>query len=246
MSLATVLSRIGWKTSVLEGGYKNYRAWVRHMIEKTCGSLDFTVISGLTGTGKTEILKQLGNLGEQIIDLEGLANHRGSLLGDDPNKPQPTQKYFESLLAQHLCRFDSSTNCWVESESNKIGNLHCPEILWQKMQTADEIEISADMPSRIDYLLSYYEHMTLQPENMIRKISLLKQRHGGEQISEWTAMIQNNDWHHFVESILNKHYDPAYLKSRKRHERRINGQYSLHVISPEEIESLCRQILSDH
>ena len=245
MSLATVLSRIGWKTSVLEGGYKNYRAWVRNTIEKSCGSLDFTVISGLTGTGKTEILKQLEITGEQIIDLEGLANHRGSLLGDDPNKPQPTQKYFESLLAQQVCQFDNSKKCWVESESNKIGNLHCPEILWQKMQTADEIEIKADMPARIEYLLSHYEHMTHQPEMMIRKIALLKQRLGRELIDGWTAMIENNDWRHFVESILENHYDPAYVKSRKRHSRHMTGRYSLNEISPQQITDICSEILSD-
>jgi len=246
MSLATVLSRIGWKTSVLDGGYKAYRAWVRNTIEEICDSLRLTVISGLTGTGKTDILKHLETLGEQIIDLEGLANHRGSLLGAEPDKPQPSQKYFESLLAQQIHNFDLSKPCWIESESNKIGNLHCPETLWRQMQTANEIEIKADQSARIEYLLSHYAHMTQQPETMIIRLNALKQRLGKELISEWTSMIRDRDWHPFVASLLENHYDPSYRNTRKRHQRRNTGQYTLDKISHQQIENLCGQILSEH
>lgn len=244
MSLATILSRIGWQTSILDGGYKSYRSWVRNTIDEKCNELDFVVISGLTGTGKTEYLKQLETLGENVIDLEGLANHRGSLLGDDPDKPQPTQKFFESLLAEHITQMDSAKKCWVEAESNKIGNLHCPELLWKKMQTAEEIEISAEIPARIEYLLSHYRHMMNDPEKMIQKISMLRLRLGKKLITEWTTMINERDWYHFVESLLSNHYDPAYLNSRKRHTRRQTGTYALDEITEENISSSCRDILS--
>ena len=152
MSMATILSRIGWKTTVIEGGYKTYRAGVRKTIEEQCSQLDLMVISGLTGTGKTEIIKQLQSASEQVIDLEGLANHRGSLLGAEPDRPQPSQKYFESLLAQKISSFSSKRKTWIESESNKIGNIHCPEALWSKMKTAKMIEVTVDINVRVKFL----------------------------------------------------------------------------------------------
>jgi len=244
MSMATILSRIGWKTTILDGGYKTYRAGVRKAIEEKCSQLDLMVISGLTGTGKTEILKQLYSRGEQVIDLEGLANHRGSLLGAEPDQPQPSQKYFESLLVQHISGFTPSKMTWIESESNKIGNIHCPESLWLKMKTAKTIEITADMNERIKYLLAQYPQLTESPELLKAKINPLNHHYGKKQIQAWHKMIDHKQWNEFVSSILENHYDPSYQRSISNNERTMAGKFNLPTINNTDIEKLVEQLLT--
>jgi len=243
MSMATILSRIGWKTTVIEGGYKTYRASVRKTIEEQCSQLDLMVISGLTGTGKTEIIKQLQSAGEQVIDLEGLANHRGSLLGEEPDRPQPSQKYFESLLAQNISGFSSKKVTWVESESNKIGNIHCPEALWLKMKTAKMIEVTVDINVRVKFLLAQYPHMTASPELLKEKINLLHHLYGKKQIREWCAMIDESDWEDFVQSLLEKHYDPSYRRAINNKQRTEVAQYELTALNESSIAELVQKLV---
>jgi tRNA 2-selenouridine synthase len=219
MSLATILSRIGWDTSLIEGGYKQYRKQVIRSIEAISPKLDLIIISGLTGTAKTDLLKLLQKNGEQMIDLEGLANHRGSLLGPDPEKHQPSQIYFESLLAKALKQFDPVKRVWVEAESNKIGNLYCPAPFWMKMAKAKVIELRAPINQRVNYLLSEYQFFTENPQQLKDKVRVLKYRHGKQQVADWNTMIDNNDWHEFVKSLLNIHYDPAYQSSANKNQR---------------------------
>ena len=245
MSMATILSRIGWKTTVIEGGYKTYRAAVRKTIEEQCGQLELMVISGLTGTGKTEILKQLHAMGEQVIDLEGLANHRGSLLGAEPNRAQPSQKYFESLLAQKMSGFSSKRITWIESESNKIGNIHCPEALWSKMKTAKMIEVTADTNVRVDFLLAQYPHMTASPKLLKEKINLLRHLYGKKQIEEWCAMINQNNWEIFVQSLLEKHYDPSYRRAINNKQRTGVAQYELTTLNESSIAELVQKLAGE-
>ena len=244
MSLATVLARIGWQTTVIEGGYKTYRKWVRKTIEEKCRALNLVVLAGLTGTGKTDILEQLHTRGEQVIDLEGLARHRGSLLGADPEQPQPSQKYFESLLAKTIAGFSPEKTTWVESESNKIGNIHCPESLWQNMKTADMIAISAPLDARVDYLLAQYPHMTDSPELLKKKIGLLQHRHGKEQIEEWLDLIDRKKWKSFVRSMLEKHYDPGYRRAIQCKQRAVISQHELHILDTAEIKRLVQKLVT--
>ncbi len=219
MSLATILTRIGWDTSLLDGGYKQYRKHVIGSIETISPKLDLMIISGLTGTAKTDLLKLLKKNGEQMIDLEGLANHRGSLLGPDPEKPQPSQKYFESLLVKELKQLDPTQRVWVEAESNKIGNLYCPAPFWMQMSKSKAIEVRAPLNERVNYLLSEYQFFTENPQQLKDKVRVLKYRHGKQQVEDWNTMIDNNDWYEFVNSLLNIHYDPAYQSSNKKNQR---------------------------
>ncbi|MEM6755290.1 MAG: tRNA 2-selenouridine(34) synthase MnmH, partial [Cyanobacteria bacterium P01_C01_bin.38] len=136
-SLATVLSQIGWRVTLLEGGYKTYRSYVRQELESLPQQFNFKILSGLTGSGKTHILRNMHRRGFQVLDLEALANHRGSLLGEEwlgKPSPQPPQKYFDSKLLQALQSLNPSETVWVESESNKIGQIHLPQNLWKEMK----------------------------------------------------------------------------------------------------------------
>ncbi len=221
MSLATILARIGWPTTVIEGGYKRYRRQVIETLDSIAPQLRLIVVSGLTGTAKTDFLQALRDQGEQVIDLEGLARHRGSLLGPDPQAPQPAQKFFESLLARALRQLDASRPVWIEAESNKIGNLHCPAALWKRMGQARTVELRAPLAARVDYLMRQYDHFLRDPETLKEKIGALRFRHGARQIDEWNAMIDRGDWRNFVASLLEIHYDPAYSRaiSKNRGER---------------------------
>ena len=216
--LATILSAVGWRTRLLEGGYKAFR---KHLI----GSLNahlaehrfkFVIVGGLTGSGKTRILLKMRELGHQVIDLEGLAEHRGSALGESTTAPQPSQKRFENLLWQELRQLDPQRPIFLESESSRIGNLQIPAALWKLMGTAPSIEILIPRERRAEYLLSHYEHFVRDPDLLSNKLQKLNHLHGASQIAEWDQQIAEGDWRAFTESILEAHYDPAYTRSRKK------------------------------
>jgi len=246
LSLATVLSRIGWETTLIEGGYRNYRAEVRNSLEICCPKLNLKIIAGLTGTAKTLILQKLAEKGEQVIDLEGLANHRGSLLGLLPGNSQPSQKYFESLLARQIQGFSPKKTVWIESESNKIGKLHCPSPLWERMKLADAIEVEAPIDARVDYLLEQYHEFIEDPEELKRRLSLLTERHGKNTLNGWFELIEQNRWAAFVSRLLEEHYDPAYQRSIKTNERKIRHHISLSKLGMHEIENAIVNILSNN
>ena len=246
LSLATVLSRIGWETTLIDGGYKNYRAEVRNSLEKNCPKLNLRIIAGLTGTAKTLILQKLAEKGEQVIDLEGLANHRGSLLGLLPGNSQPSQKYFESLLARQIQGFLPQKTVWIESESNKIGKLHCPSPLWEQMKLADAIEIEAPINARVDYLLEQYHEFVKNPAELKRRLSLLTERHGKGTLNSWFELIDQNQWTAFVSRLLEEHYDPAYQRSIKTNERKIQHHIPLSELGMDGIENAAVSILGNN
>jgi len=244
LSLATVLSRIGWKTSLIEGGYKNYRSEVRNILINSCPKLKLKIIAGLTGTAKTLILHKLAEKGEQVIDLEGLANHRGSLLGLLPGHSQPSQKYFESLLARQIQSFSPQKAIWIESESNKIGKLHCPDPLWEQMKLADAIEIEAPIKARVEYLLTQYHEFVSNPEELKRRLTLLTKRYGKNTLNSWFEQIDQNQWTAFVVRLLKEHYDPAYQRSIKTNARKIQHRIRLSNLEMDEIENAILNLIS--
>ncbi len=219
MSLATVLARVGWEVQVMEGGYRRYRARVRATLAEIAPRLSLVVLGGLTGTAKTRLLHALRARGEQVLDLEGLARHKGSLLGHDPAGPQPAQKYFESLLARELAALDPARPVWVESESNKIGNLYCPEPLWRGMKRAPLVEVRAPLAARVAYLLRDYPHFRADPDALRQRLAGLAARHGRATIERWNERIEQGDWAGFVADLLTTHYDPGYRRSLARHDR---------------------------
>lgn len=219
MGMATILSRITWDTSLLEGGYKNYRADVREILDNKAGQLKLCVVAGLTGTAKTKILHQLRNAGEQIIDLEGLANHKGSLLGEAPDQPQPSQKYFESLLASEIAKLDENRITWIEAESNKIGRIHCPQSLWENMRQSPIIRIEAGIEQRVQFLLNDYPHFVESPDVLKTRLNYLRQVRGHETVNRWLGLIDTGRWELFVQDVLESHYDLSYQKSIKKNRR---------------------------
>ncbi len=235
-SLALVLSQIGWTVTLLQGGYKTYRAWVREQLQHLPPQFHYRILAGRTGTGKTLVLRRLQAQGAQVLDLEGLANHRGSLLGLEWNSPQPSQKGFETRIRQQLSQFQESEPIWVESESSKIGELYIPTVLWHQMQAAECVEIQIPMTRRVHYLIETYPHLIEHPEVLKEKLSQLKQRHGQQKIQEWFAWIDGEQWEQFVTDILEQHYDPTYRHALQRSFDRIIQTLGLPDLSESSIE----------
>ena len=214
-ALAMILDAVGWQASVLAGGYKAWRAWVREDLERRCGELRFSVVTGLTGTGKTALLRHLASRGEQVLDLEGLGEHRGSLLGDQPEREQPSQKRFESLLRDRMEAWDARRPVWVEGESKRLGRLWLPEPLWRAMEAAPVHELEVPAAVRADFLLQEYAHFTAAPEALAAKLETLREACGGVRLAEWREAIRGGRWQEFVASILEHHYDPGYRRKRR-------------------------------
>ncbi|MGV6858777.1 MAG: tRNA 2-selenouridine(34) synthase MnmH [bacterium] len=243
MGMATILSRIDWDTHLIHGGYKHYRSQVREQLEHQGQQLKLVVVAGLTGTAKTVILKELQRRGEQVIDLEGLANHRGSLLGQEPGNPQPSQKYFESLLAQSIAHFDPDKITWIEAESNKIGRLHCPEALWKNMRQSPTVRIEAPLEQRVAHLLNEYHFFTQDPDLLKHKLSFLKALRGDALLQQWHTQIDNRDWHGFVSSMLSEHYDLSYTQSINRDQRSVVGTFDLGGNGETPVEDLAASLV---
>ncbi len=247
-SMAAVLAQIGWKVTVLEGGYKTYRAYVRQQLEHLPEKFTYTVLCGLTGSGKTHILRQLHQRGAQVLDLEELANHRGSLLGEEwegKAAVQPSQKYFESLLLQQLQSFEPSKPVWVESESNKIGRVYLPQSLWEKMKQAACVEIQLPISSRVQFLLQEYPHLGIYPDVLKAKLEKLKSRYGRQKLNEWYQLIDAGQGEDFVKDLLWFHYDPTYTQSIRRDFPRVERVLSLPNLSDTSVDELVNSLVSD-
>ena len=215
-SLALVMHEIGWSVTLLQGGYKTYRRHVQHELDRLLPRLRLIVVAGPTGCGKTDLLHQLQIQGRQVLDLESLANHRGSLLGREPGVCQPSQKWFESSLYRELCQFDMEKPIYVESESSKIGEIHLPTALFKNLITSNAIVLFCDRCQRAQYLVQRYRHLTQSIEDTTQLVERLAFRHEKQQIAEWVTYIKTHNWLALATSLLEHHYDPAYERSQKR------------------------------
>ncbi|MGA7953466.1 MAG: tRNA 2-selenouridine(34) synthase MnmH [Gloeobacterales cyanobacterium] len=242
-SMAKVLVQIGWRVTLLQGGYKTYRAHVRQQLQDLPEQFTFRILAGSTGTGKTHVLKRLAQRGVQVLDLEGLAQHRGSLLGALWEISQPTQKYFESLLLEQFQQFDPTQPIWVEAESNKIGQVYIPQTLWQKMQQAEGIEIQMPLAKRIEHLLEEYPHLVTHPEVLKQKLEQLKSRHGKQQLEVWNHLIDTQQWEMFIGMLLEQHYDPSYMHSFYRCYPNVQKTALLLDTSGEQIDRFIHNVL---
>jgi tRNA 2-selenouridine synthase len=215
-SFAIILAQIGWRVETLKGGYKAWRALVVREVYDTPVRAPLVVLDGNTGSAKTDILNLLPAHGLQVIDLEGLANHRGSLFG--ARGPQPSQKAFEGRLAQALAGLDPSRPVVVEAESSKIGNCRLPPELWKAMIRAPRIALRATPADRARYLTQAYADI-VRDENRLRSvIDLLRPQHAQEVIADWQAMAGAGAFADLAESLMVRHYDPRYAKHRARAE----------------------------
>ena len=208
-----ILNRIGWKAMQLESGYQGFRRTVIDGLEQAANAFSFQVICGMTGSGKTKVLQEIGALGAQILDLEGLAVHRGSVLGNEPNIEQPSQKGFETALWNALRKLDPSKTIFVESESKKVGGLHIPDALMEKIRNGACIELRSSTQTRVSWLIREYHHFLTDTDNFKAKLALLTAHYGKVQIAKWNDAIDAGNFPELVEELLVKHYDPSYQSS---------------------------------
>ncbi|MGH8753324.1 MAG: tRNA 2-selenouridine(34) synthase MnmH [Burkholderiales bacterium] len=245
-AMVHVLEQVGWHAGRLKGGYKSYRAAVIEGLSKLPRRFQFRVICGPTGSGKSRLIQALGLLGVQVLDLERLAAHRGSVLGSLPDEPQPAQKMFESLIWSKLQRFDAKEPIYVESESKKIGNVRVPDVLLDAMWRGHCIRIEADASLRAALLKEEYRHLLRDPETLLQKLEILTSRYGHELINRWKDYVADRQWDALVMELLERHYDPAYRKSTLKPYPHYQDAPILHVnaMGDAEMQRLAQSIIS--
>lgn len=218
-SMGLVLASVGWKVTLVKGGYRTWRQQVVAAQEETA-PLPVILVDGQTGTAKTAILNRLAEMGEQVIDLEGLARHRGSVFGDFADEPQPSQKAFETALHVALRDLDPARPLFVEAESKQVGKRRIPPRLWNAMQAAPRIEVQAPLAERARYLVDAYPDLLTDPGKLDAAIEALCRFHAKTDIAEWRAMAKAGDWPSLAAALIEAHYDPAYDRARKRRDTR--------------------------
>ena len=226
-AMAHIFAKIGWPVHQLDGGYKEYRRFITQQIDQQAQTLSFQVICGPTGSGKSRLLQTLAAQGAQVLDLEKLAAHRGSVLGHLPTESQPTQKMFESRIWQTLRHFVVDRSVYVESESKKIGNCRVPELLMEKMRASPCIALELSVESRVQLLMEDYAHFVQQPHLLSVQLDHLLTLHGREKIKRWHAMAESGELTNLVHELLTEHYDPAYLRSIQRNFLQLSSAQSL-------------------
>ncbi len=212
-AMAHVLRQVGWNTATLSGGYRAYRREVMAQLDEAPRRFAFEVVCGATGSGKSRLLAALAAQGAQVLDLERLARHRGSLLGELPGDPQPSQKMFDSLAWSALKRFDPARPVFVEAESKKIGQLQVPARLLERMREGECLRLEVPVPERVRFLIEEYRHFLEQPAALKEKLQCLTSRYGHAVIDRWIAQTDSGAWDELVADLLVTHYDPSYLRA---------------------------------
>ena len=215
-SFATILGQIGWRAEVVEGGYRTWRRLVQRALYEEVLPHKLILLDGLTGTAKTELLHRLDRIGMQVLDLEGLAGHRGSLLGAMPGG-QPSQKGFETSLAARLAALDTARPVIAEAESSKVGDVALPPALWSAMQAAERIEVTAEAPARARYLARAYSDLSADRERLEGLLRLLVPLRGRAVVDRWIALLREGRMEELAADLMAEHYDPAYRRSRARY-----------------------------
>ncbi|HWL27656.1 MAG TPA: tRNA 2-selenouridine(34) synthase MnmH, partial [Burkholderiaceae bacterium] len=216
-SMVTWLRLVGWQAQQLTGGYKSFRRHVVSQIESLCPKLNLRVLCGATGSAKTRVLQALAAHGEQVLDLEHCASHKGSLLGSLPGKPQPSQKHFETLIATQLEAMDLQRTIYVEGESARIGRLAVPVPLVARMRAAQCVEIVASDAARLDYLLRDYAYLGDDVDALSERLAMLKILQGKERVQRWQAWARQKALRPLFGELMALHYDPHYERSQSRH-----------------------------
>lgn len=240
-SFAWVLQQIGWRAETVDGGYRSYRRLVNRYLYDDPLPHKLIALDGYTGTAKTDLLAHLRARGVQVLDLEALANHRGSLLGAMPGG-QPSQKAFESKIAGLLCQLDPSRPVVVEAESSKIGELILPPSLWSRLRDAPRIEIQASIEARTMYLSRAYDDILSDGNRLRTRLEPLRFFRGNEVVDGWNALIDAQDKGGLTQSLMQQHYDPAYDKSRRSRSRQVLSHLSLPSLGLEELQIAAAKI----
>ena len=243
-AFAHILREIGWDAKTLEGGYKAYRRHVVDRLAELPASFRFRVVHGVTGSGKSRLLGALRKAGAQVLDLEDLAAHRGSVLGNLPERPQPSQKMFETLLLKELALLDSAKAVFIEGESRKIGQLQVPPALIERMRASECVLLDTSTEARVALLLDEYRHFFADPGALGFQLDCLVGLHGREKVGEWKALAAAGAWEDLVRRLLDEHYDPAYRRSASTNYPRLADAPRMRVSSaePAAFEAVARSL----
>ncbi|MGB3316665.1 MAG: tRNA 2-selenouridine(34) synthase MnmH [Albidovulum sp.] len=240
-SFASILAQVGWRVELVEGGYKAWRKLVVDTVQEQPVAAPVVVLDGNTGSSKTEILNRLAGLGLQVIDLEGLANHRGSLFGDMPGG-QPSQKAFEGRLAMALATLDPARPLVVEAESSRVGNLAIPKQLWSAMCAAPRVRIVAPLTARADYLARTYADVTVDRARLVEVIARLRALHPADTIATWHGLAESGEFRTLAGALMEDHYDPRYEKHRARFAPDREAVVEAASLAPEALDPLAARI----
>jgi tRNA 2-selenouridine synthase len=226
-AMATVLSQVGWRTAVLSGGYRTYRRHVKARLYDEAPALKLVLIDGRTGSAKTEMLARLAARGLQVLDLEGLAEHRGSLLGALPGRPQPSQKLFESRLLEALDGLDRDRPIVAEAEASKVGERMIPPALWQAMTSAPKVMLAAPPEDRAAYLARRYADAVGDIDALEALFKRLPSNPGSKRIAQWRALAEAGELQTLAAGLMELHYDPAYDRILRRDEHKLLATVAL-------------------
>lgn len=224
-SFTIILQQIGWRADTVEGGYMAWRRLVNKALYDTPINHKIILLDGNTGTAKTALLAKLATRGIQTIDLEGLAGHRGSLLGRTV-AGQPDQKGFESALAVAFANLDPNRPVIIEAESSKIGRINIPKQVWSAMVAAPRIMISAPISARAAFLETAYADVISDPSELEKRLSPLRNIRGHAVVDGWINLIRAGDFRALASALMEQHYDAAYAKSRSVEDHEILAEFA--------------------
>lgn len=245
-SLWHILKQIGWQAGKLEGGYKVWRRHVLDRLQTLPLKFTYRVVTGLTGCAKSYLLEALEAEGAQVLHLEALASHKGSVLGGHPDSPQPSQPAFETALYTLFNRFDPEKPVYIESESRRIGSLYLPEALFSTFSNSPHIiDLEVPIDERVALLLADYRWVDTHRDWLMRQLDRIASMHSKKTMSRWMTWAEDGDFVPMVRELLEQHYDPLY---RKSHNYQLNGyQEAQNILIPHpgkaELQQLARSLL---
>ena len=241
-----ILREIGWDAQRLQGGYKSWRQHVVEQLALLPPQVKFRVVTGATGSGKSRLLEALAARGGQVVHLEVLAAHKGSVLGNLPGQPQPTQKGFETQLFAALSALDLMQPVFVEAESRKIGRLQLPDSLLEAIRRAPGLRIETPLAARVEFLLRDYDYAVADPAWLIERLNHLKGLQSNETLERWQELIAARDFPTLVQELLTQHYDPLYQRSQTSNYHSFEAaiRYPADQLDPATLDMLAAEILA--